>query len=127
MVFKRKELNGGEIDSAINLNGRIAGKKAEPLSNKDIRNREFISLIRKLKPHLTSSVKTLMEINESKDASDQNKLKASALIIQLYKDLIKDVYSTDYDEQEGEEIQPANKATIFSLTMVKNNEEVAQS
>lgn len=117
MVFRRKELNGGEIDPSINMNGRIAGKKAEPLSNKDIRNREFISLIRKLKPHLTSSVKTLMEINESKDASDQNKLKASALIIQLYKDLIKDVYSVDYDEQEGEEIQPTN-APKFSLTMI---------
>lgn len=127
MVFKRKSLNDGEVDENINLNGRIAGKKAEPLSNKDIRNREFISLIRKLKPHLVPSVKIVMSVLESEKSTDQNKLKAGALIIQLYKDLVKDVYSTDYDEQEGEEIQPANKATIFSLTMVKNDKEVAQS
>lgn len=118
MVFKRKELNGGEIDPAINLNGRVGNSKATPLTNKQVRDREFISLIRKLKPHLTSSVKTVMEINESKDATDQNRLKASALIIQLYKDLIKDVYSTDYDEQEGIEIQPTTKAPVFSLTMI---------
>lgn len=117
MVFKRKELNGGEIDPSINLNGRVGNSKAVPLTNKQVRDREFISLIRKLKPHLSPSIKTLMEINESEDATDQNRLKASALIIQLYKDLIKDVYSIEYDEQEGEEIQPTN-APKFSLTMI---------
>lgn len=117
MVFKAKRHNDGEVDKNINLSGRIDGKKAPPLTNKQVRDREFISLIRKLKPHLAPSLKTVMEINESEHATDQNRLKASALIIQLYKDLIKDVYSTDYDEQEGEEIQPTN-APKFSLTMI---------
>jgi phosphoenolpyruvate carboxylase len=127
MVFKRRELLGGDTDPNINMSGRIDGRKAEPLTNREVRNREFISLIRKLKPHLSSSVKTVMEIIESEDSSDQNKLKSAALVLQIYRELIKDVYSTEYDEQEGQEIQPTNKATIFSLTMVKNNEEVAQS
>ena len=99
MVFKRKQLNNGEIDPNINLNGRIDGRKAEPPTNREVRNREFISLIRKLKPHLSSSVKTVMEIIESEDSSDQNKLKAAALVIQMYKELVKDVYDQQYDEQ----------------------------
>lgn len=122
MVFKRKELNGGEIDENINLSGRIDGKKAPPLTNKQVRDREFISLIRKLKPLLAPSVATVLKIGQSEDATDQNKLKASALILQLYKDLIKDVYSQEYDDQEGQEIQPTTNAPVFSLTMISNNE-----
>lgn len=123
MVFKRKQLNNGEIDPNINLNGRIDGRKAEPPTNREVRNREFISLIRKLKPHLSSSVKTVMEIIESEDSSDQNKLKAAALVIQMYKELVKDVYDQQYDEQEGVEIQPANTPK-FSLTMISGGKEV---
>ena len=122
MVFKRRELNGGEVDENINLSGRIDGKKAEPLTNKQVRDREFISLIRKLKPLLAPSVATVLKIGQSEDATDQNKLKASALILQLYKDLIKDVYSQEYDDQEGQEIQPTTKAPVFSLTMISNND-----
>jgi phosphoenolpyruvate carboxylase len=124
MVFKRRELLGGDTDPNINMSGRIDGRKAEPLTNREVRNREFISLIRKLKPHLSSSVKTVMEIIESEDSSDQNKLKSAALVLQIYRELIKDVYSTEYDEQEGQEIQPTNKAPVFSLTMISGGKEI---
>ena len=124
MVFKARRHNNGEIDENINLNGRVDGKKAAPLTNKQVRDREFISLIRKLKPHLTSSVKTVMEIIESEDSTDQNKLKAAALVIQMYKELVKDVYDQQYDEQEGVEIQPTTKAPVFSLTMISGGKEI---
>lgn len=123
MVFKRKSLNDGEVDENINLNGRIAGKKAEPLTNKQVRDREFISLIRKLKPHLAPSIKTVMGIMESDDASDQNKLKSAALVLQIYRELIKDVYDQQYDDAIGEEIQPVNTPK-FSLTMISGGKEV---
>jgi hypothetical protein len=124
MVFKRRELLVGDTDPNINMSGRIDGRKAEPLTNREVRNREFISLIRKLKPHLSSSVKTVMEIIESEDSSDQNKLKSAALVLQIYRELIKDVYSTEYDEQEGQEIQPTTKAPVFSLTMISGGKEI---
>jgi hypothetical protein len=38
--------------------------------------------------------------------------------------LIKDVYSTEYDEQEGQEIQHTNKAPVFSLTMISGGKEI---
>jgi hypothetical protein len=65
-----------------------------------------------------------MEIIESEDSSDQNKLKSAALVLQIYRELIKDVYSTEYDEQEGQEIQPTTKAPVFSLTMISGGKEI---
>lgn len=126
MVFKRRELNGGEIDQNINTSGRIDGKKAEPLTNRQIREREFLSLLRKLKPHVAESIKTAVEIMGCKDASDVNKLKAATIILAEYKSALGETYNKDYDEAEGTEVQPTTKATIFSLTMVKNGEEITQ-
>lgn len=127
MVFKARRHNNGELDENINLNGRVDGKKAAPLTNKEVRNRELISLLRKLKPHLSESIKTAVNIMQSKDSTDMNKLKAATIILAEYKSNLESVYNERYDEAEAEEVQPANKATIFSLTMVKNDKEVAQS
>jgi hypothetical protein len=123
MVFKVKQADG-TIDPRININGR-APKPDTPITNIQVRNRELISLLRKVKPLLSVSIKTAFEIVQDEDSKDVDRLKASALIIGLYKDLVKDVYDKDYDEKEvEEEIQPVNKAPIFSLTMVKNGEEI---
>ena len=126
MVFKKRAELGGEIDQHINTYGRgVRGEKS--LTNLEIRNKELMSLLRKFKPHLAKAVEVNAKIMGAEDSSDTNKIKSSALIISVYKDLINSVYDKDYDEQEGDEVQPNSKATVFSLTMVKNNEEIGQS
>lgn len=126
MVFKRKSLNNGEIDKNINLSGRIDGKREKPLTNREIREREYLSLLRKLKPYVAESIKTAVQIMGCKDASDVNKLKAATIILAEYKSSLNETYNKDYDEADGVEAQPTTKATIFSLTMVKNGEEITQ-
>ena len=128
MAFQ-KTVNG-VVDPKINTKGRPLAEEVEKkLTNRQLREREFLSLARKFKPLLASAIATSGKIMQNEESSDQNRLKASALIISVYQDLIKEVYTDEGDSSDtpAEEIQPTNKATIFSLTMVKNDKEVAQS
>jgi hypothetical protein len=121
MVFKVRSIDGA-IDPRINLNGRPA-KPDKPLTNKQLREREFLSLLRKVKPLLAPAIATAFKISQSAEGKDVDKLKASALIIGLYKELLGDAYNFKYDEEEGQELQPTTKAPVFSLTMLKNTDE----
>lgn len=124
MVFK-KTVNG-EVDTDINTSGRpLKGDGTKKLTNRQIREKEFLSLARKFKPLQAAAISTASKIMQNEESSDMNRLKASALIIATYQDLLKDVYDKDYDAGEGaDEIQQGNKAPLFSLTMVKNGKAV---
>jgi hypothetical protein len=122
MVFKVRSIDG-VIDPRINLNGRPT-KSDKPLTNKQIREREFLSLLRKVKPLLAPAIATAFKISQNEDGKDVDKLKASALIIGLYKELLGDAYDMKYDEQDAEEVQPTNKSPVFSLTMISGGKEI---
>ncbi len=67
------------------------------------------------------AIKCANEIIESKESSEAGKLRASALVIQTYKELIKELYSEKYDESEGQELAGEDdKAPVFSLTVLNN-------
>ena len=93
-------------------------------TNKEMRFKELMQLTRKLKPHLSRAVMRAAEIVDSEEASHQNQLKASALIIATYKDLVKDLYDVRYDLDEAQEEVQGN--TLFSLTMVNDPEEAKE-
>jgi len=118
MVFKATKDNGGVPDVAINRSGRIKG--ASEMSRRALKDRELISLLRKIKPHMAESIMTAAKIMKSDVAADANKLKASALLISVYKELLKDAYDGD-EEAEGTEIQ--SNAPIFSLKIVGSQAE----
>lgn len=125
MAFKSKRELNGEIDPSINVKGRPVGGD-KPLTNRQIRERDYLSFLRKLKPHVAESIATAVKIMQCKDASDANKLKAATIILAEYKDALEQTYNKAYDEAEGVEPQPVTqpKAAVFSLTMIKNTEEV---
>lgn len=123
MAFKSKRELNGELDPSINVKGRPVGGD-KPLTNRQIRERDFLSFLRKIKPHVAEAINAAVKIMGNTQASDANKLKAATIILQEYKDALGKVYDKDYDESEGIEAQPVNKAPVFSLTMVKNGEEV---
>lgn len=123
MVFKKREENGGKVDENINLAGRIKGEK--DLTKRAIRDRELLSLVRKLRPHLVDGVSTVTKIMRNEQSTDQNRLKASALILQTYRQLVDDLYDVDSEQEEGVEIQPQN-TPIFSLKIVGGDESKAE-
>ena len=122
MVFKtRQELNG-EIDQNINTLGRIKPTKA--LTKREIKDRELLSLARKVKPLMAEAIGVCAKVMRDEKASDASQLKASALLTSVYQQLIRDLYDgkDDVDEdQTSPEIQ--EQKPIFSLTMVQSPEE----
>lgn len=104
--------------------GRGAGVSLPAKTNRELRSQALMELIRKFKPHVSKSIMSAVNIIDDNEANDANKLKASALIIGTYKDLLKDVYDHRYDTEENEEIQ-ANNGPVFSLKMIDPDEKAA--
>lgn len=122
--FKSKEELGGEIDPRINTKGNPDfGKKKyipEKPTNRFLREREFMSLLRKVKPHQADAIMTAVKIMKNNEASDANKLKGAALLISLYRELVSDVYDHNYDEEEAEPVQQDN-SPVFSLKVINSD------
>lgn len=119
MFKKTEEL--GYVDPKINIAGRPL--RIAKVTNRELREREFLTLLRKIKPLVAESINTAANIMRNEKASDQNKLKAATIILQQYTDMVGELYDKEYDEQETtNEIQQANTPQ-FSLTMVKTGTE----
>ena len=125
MVFKtRRELNG-EIDPAINSKCRPPADSSKKLTRRELQEKEFLSLARKIRPHVAASIAAAVEIMKKNEATDTNKLKAAAFLLTEYQKLIKETYSMD-DADEGsipEEMQPQEPAVVFSMKIVGKDEE----
>ena len=116
-------------DAAINRQGRPKKDDTEEKkTNRELRGEQMLFLVRKFRPHLSKAVAAAVSILDNKDASESGKLKASALIISTYKDLIKDLYDYRYDDEEGEELQDVKKESgvVFSLRMIDGKDDLKE-
>lgn len=122
---KKRGNPGWQPGVSGNTAGRPKTIDRDKKTNREIRSDTLLHLVRKFRPHLTRAINAAVEILENKDASESGKLRASALIITTYRELVKDVYDLKYDDEEGEEIQESNKMPAFSLRMIpgKSSEE----
>lgn len=93
-------------------------------TNKDLRTEELESMLNKLKPGMGKAIKCAQGIIESTESSEAGKLRASALVITTYKELIRELYSEKYDSESGNELDSEeDKAPVFSLRMIENSED----
>lgn len=118
MVFKARKDNNGQLDENINTKGKIKPNREK--SRREIKEQELLSLLRKIKPHIADSVMTASRIMKNDDSADANKLKSAALLISLYKELLKDAYEGGDEDANGTEVQP-NGGPVFSLRMVNTD------
>lgn len=116
MVFKARKDNNGEIDSAINVQGRIRGIKEK--SRREIRDQSLLSLLRKVSPHLSESIMTAATIMRNKESGAGNQLKAAVILLNAYKELVNDLYTGGNEEDEGVEIQ--TNTPTFSLRIIND-------
>jgi hypothetical protein len=119
MAFKSRQALGGAIDENINTKGRI--KSDKELTGRALRQRELLSLVRKIKPHVSLAITEAVKILGNKEAADSNKLKAAVIILDQYKGLVKDIYDVE-DDSPADEIQ--QNGPVFSLTMIRGDKDV---
>ena len=98
--------------------GRPKVKDGDKPTNKSLRAKALIEMVRRFRPIQQKAIKAAVDILDNKDASEGGKLKSAALVIEVYRGLIKDLYNIQYDTDEAEEIQEEN-VPKFSLHMIK--------
>lgn len=105
-----------------NPNGRPKNQSLlDKPTNRSLKERELIMLLRKIKPQVADAIITAAEIMKNNEASHQNQLKAATILLDNYRRLVLDVYDgEEVADKEGTEIQQQN-AAVFSLKVV--NEE----
>ena len=117
MAFKSRADLGGKLDPAINTKGRVRGER-EP-SRREIRDRELLGLLRKIKPHMSESIMKAASIMKNEEASHANQLKAAVILLGAYRELVKDVYDVEEQEDEIVPVIQENNSPVFSLTVLK--------
>ncbi len=105
---------------ALNPSGRPPADKSEKPTNRVLRQKAFLEVVRKLRPITGKAVAEAARILNKQDAADQNKLKAAALLLGEYRTLLKELYDVRYDEDEGSPIQEENKP-VLSLTVINGD------
>ena len=115
MVFKARSENNGQLDPNINTKGQF--KKPERMTNRQIKERELLSLLRKIKPHVAEAIMKAADVMKNDEASHQNQLKAAVILLDNYKNLVGDLYDKEHEDEEGTEIQQGNNP-VFSLKVV---------
>jgi hypothetical protein len=121
--IKELSMTFAKGDARINRAGRPLVVDAEKPTNKSLRQKGLMEMVRRFRPIQQKAIAAAVNILDNKDASEAGKLKSAALIISTYKDLLKDVYDYRYDADEAEEIQVTDNKPVFSLRMIKPTEE----
>lgn len=89
----------------------------DKLTNRDLKNRELLMLLRKIKPHVADAIMQAAKIMKDKEAAHASQLKAATILLEHYRRLTLDLYEGAEPDEEGEEIQQQN-APVFSLKVL---------
>ena len=127
MVFKARKDNGGQIDSAINTRGRPLKKDEKTLTRREAKDKEMLTLARKLKPGAQVALKEALKILNNDKASEAAKLKAAEIYLKYFHLTVDKLYQPSgadelpEDQVKVEDVQPDNRP-IFSLRMLPDPE-----
>ena len=127
MVFKARKDNGGQIDSAINTRGRPLKKDEKTLTRREAKDKEMLTLARKLKPGAQVALKEALKILNNDKASEAAKLKAAEIYLKYFTLTMDKLYAPSgadelpEEQTKVEDVQPDNRP-IFSLRMISDTD-----
>ena len=127
MVFKARKDNGGQIDPAINKLGRPLKKDEKTLTRREAKDKEMLTLARKLKPGAQIALKEALKILNNDKASEAPKLKAAEIYLKYFHLTVDKLYQPSgadelpEDQVKVEDVQPDNRP-IFSLRVLPDPE-----
>jgi hypothetical protein len=105
-----------------NAKGRpTAEERVKKFTQRELRERELLMILRKIRPHVADSIIAAATIMKNKDAQDGNKLKAATILLDNYRKLVLDLYDGREDEEEGTEVQQENRP-LFSLKVISEED-----
>ena len=125
MVFKARKDNGGQIDPAINKLGRPLKKDEKTLTRREAKDKEMLTLARKLKPGAQVALKEALKILNNDKASEAAKLKAAEIYLKYFTLTMDKLYAPSgadelpEEQMKVEDVQPDNRP-IFSLRMISD-------
>ena len=128
MVFKARKDNGGQIDSAINTRGRPLKKDEKTLTRREAKDKEMLTLARKLKPGAQIALKEALKILNNDKASEAAKLKAAEIYLKYFHLTVDKLYQPSgadelpEEQTKVEDVQPDNRP-LFSLKMLPTPED----
>lgn len=125
MVFKARKDNGGRVDPAINTKGRPLKGDEKTLTRREAKDKEFLTLARKLKPGAQVALKEALRILNDPNASEAGKLKAADIYLKYFQLTIDKLYAPSAadelpeDQTNVEDVQPQQSQPILSLRIVE--------
>lgn len=91
-------------------------------TNRELKERELVMLLRKIKPHVAEAIMKASNIMSNEEASHQNQLKAATILLDNYRRLTLDMYGGEEQaDEEGTEVQQHN-APVFSLKVINSED-----
>lgn len=108
---------------SINKAGRPPAPKGDKPTNRELKERELLMLLRKIKPHVSDAVVAAAKIMKNEEARASDTLKACSILLDAYRRLTLDLYEGEDPEAEGVEVQEQNNAPVFSLRMIGGEED----
>jgi len=112
--FRSKEELNGEIDPRINVKGQPRNQRPMGMTRRANHQSELVSLLRKLKPHMSAAVIRTSSIVSNPNSKDSDAVAAAKLLLSTYQSLMQDLYKEDKEEQVPVIVQELPK---FRLTV----------
>ena len=111
MTFVKTVDNGGVRDPKISITGRPRKDQEEEkkVTRRSLRQQEFFTVARKVKPHVTKALMTMVRLLDDPNSSEATKLKAADAVLSHYKSLVKEAF-VDENDRELQELDNGGEA-----------------
>ena len=128
MPFVSTKDNGGVPDKNVNRKGRPLKKDTQTLTRREAKDKEMLTLARKLKPGAQIALKEALKILNNDKASEAAKLKAAEIYLKYFHLTVNTLYAPSAadeipeSETKVEDVQPDNRP-VFSLKILNTEAE----
>ena len=128
MPFVSTKDNGGVPDKNVNRKGRPLKKDTQTLTRREAKDKEMLTLARKLKQGAQIALKEALKILNNDKASEAAKLKAAEIYLKYFHLTVDKLYAASAadeipeSETKVEDVQPDNRP-VFSLKILNTEAE----
>lgn len=127
MPFVSRENNNGQVDPNVNRRGRPLKGQEKKITRREAKDKEMLTLARKLKPGAQIALREALKILNNEAATENAKLKAAQIYLKYFTLVVDKLYEASgkdelpESESNVEDVQP-QQPVQFSLHVLKKEE-----